>query len=522
MPSCSAWGCSNRSDGGKRMHRFPRDPVRRRTWEQKLRREGWKANDRSLLCEDHFDETQYEQFRADNLRRLTPNAIPTRFSFTKAKLSKPRRFLKRHRADTTNDSARVTKRIQLEHCYFMSTSHAVQKLPRQSSDGHQSSLARTCRVCGLRFAARDWIPKEAALFKDEILHLFHTNIEGEDETVNPPRVCAKCCKTLLACRETLKQGQLFQTSLTLTRFLPHAQYDECTVCKPPGRRSKTFCSPERPDSDSVPPTSVQVAVNDTPPHLTDEFVSETALVHGYTRATGDKGALIFIRLKKKNQQWQVEQEVTVNPDRTWKLCIQNHELPLLTNPVLSKASLPVMLTHMSCHLLFSFFKNVSICVGNVGFEDLLESRRVQPKQPVTFKSNDGTVIAEEEMDAYVKDRGQLYSSTIRHKGCHIIVPPYQLSSQCATCVMYRYTLKSLSSKSKKTDEQETSKLQNLRKRNKTQARCIQQLQAKLEKSVNKEGLRLKKSHSTLKQIVQQAQPNVSVTNNTAQWQLVQR
>ena len=33
------------------MHRFPRDPKRRKLWEVKVKREGWKANDTSLLCE---------------------------------------------------------------------------------------------------------------------------------------------------------------------------------------------------------------------------------------------------------------------------------------------------------------------------------------------------------------------------------------------------------------------------------------------------------------------------------------
>uniref|UniRef100_UPI00358F36FF uncharacterized protein isoform X3 n=1 Tax=Myxine glutinosa TaxID=7769 RepID=UPI00358F36FF len=31
---------------------------------------------------DHFDETQYESGRADNLRKLRPNAVPTQFAFT--------------------------------------------------------------------------------------------------------------------------------------------------------------------------------------------------------------------------------------------------------------------------------------------------------------------------------------------------------------------------------------------------------------------------------------------------------
>lgn len=35
--------------------------------------------------QDHFDEEQYESHRADGLRRLKPNAVPTRFVFTPLK-----------------------------------------------------------------------------------------------------------------------------------------------------------------------------------------------------------------------------------------------------------------------------------------------------------------------------------------------------------------------------------------------------------------------------------------------------
>ena len=51
MPCCAAWGCSNRKNRGKQIHRFPRNPERRKIWEVKVRRDGWKANDNCLLCE---------------------------------------------------------------------------------------------------------------------------------------------------------------------------------------------------------------------------------------------------------------------------------------------------------------------------------------------------------------------------------------------------------------------------------------------------------------------------------------
>ncbi|XP_062385638.1 uncharacterized protein LOC134072799 [Sardina pilchardus] len=83
MPCCAAYGCSVRPGRDKRVHYFPRDPTRRKRWEQGVRRKDWTPNNYSLLCEDHFEESQYESHRADGLRKLKPNAVPTKFVFSK-------------------------------------------------------------------------------------------------------------------------------------------------------------------------------------------------------------------------------------------------------------------------------------------------------------------------------------------------------------------------------------------------------------------------------------------------------
>ncbi|KAL2081762.1 hypothetical protein ACEWY4_023615 [Coilia grayii] len=85
MPCCVAYGCGTKPQKEKRLHHFPRDPKRRKPWESKVRRKHWKPNMNSFLCEDHFDEGQYESHRADGMRRLKPNAVPTRFVFTPLK-----------------------------------------------------------------------------------------------------------------------------------------------------------------------------------------------------------------------------------------------------------------------------------------------------------------------------------------------------------------------------------------------------------------------------------------------------
>uniref|UniRef100_UPI00358E7F5C uncharacterized protein n=1 Tax=Myxine glutinosa TaxID=7769 RepID=UPI00358E7F5C len=60
MPGCCAFGCTNRHDKGFKMYRFPSDPNRRKIWENKVSRVGWKSASSSKLCEAHFDPHQFE------------------------------------------------------------------------------------------------------------------------------------------------------------------------------------------------------------------------------------------------------------------------------------------------------------------------------------------------------------------------------------------------------------------------------------------------------------------------------
>lgn len=65
MVWCVAVQCSTKGGQGITMHRFPRDPERRKIWEQKVKRQGWKAHDRSFLCDVSRYTQQYilvEQF----------------------------------------------------------------------------------------------------------------------------------------------------------------------------------------------------------------------------------------------------------------------------------------------------------------------------------------------------------------------------------------------------------------------------------------------------------------------------
>ncbi|XP_057673650.1 uncharacterized protein LOC130904720 isoform X2 [Corythoichthys intestinalis] len=63
------------------MHRFPRNPERRRLWEIKVKRASWKAHNNSFLCDKHFDDSQREMNHPE--RPLKWNAVPNIFAHTK-------------------------------------------------------------------------------------------------------------------------------------------------------------------------------------------------------------------------------------------------------------------------------------------------------------------------------------------------------------------------------------------------------------------------------------------------------
>nr|CAI5831535.1 unnamed protein product [Callosobruchus analis] len=87
MPGCAAVHCSNSSEKGFPMKRFPRDPGRRRQWQIDTRRDNWTPSDNSNLCEGPFAADMWERTRVDGTRALKWNAEPTVFSFSELKIS---------------------------------------------------------------------------------------------------------------------------------------------------------------------------------------------------------------------------------------------------------------------------------------------------------------------------------------------------------------------------------------------------------------------------------------------------
>ncbi|XP_061884119.1 THAP domain-containing protein 6-like [Entelurus aequoreus] len=92
MPDfCAAYGCSNRRSlktrtRGITFHRFPKTGERKRQWELALRRDGFVASGRTVLCSEHFRSEDFD--RTGQTVRLKDGVVPTIFNFP-AHLQRP-------------------------------------------------------------------------------------------------------------------------------------------------------------------------------------------------------------------------------------------------------------------------------------------------------------------------------------------------------------------------------------------------------------------------------------------------
>lgn len=80
---CAAVQCDSDSEKGIQLFRFPWDPERRKKWQINCQREKWQPTDCSRLCEKHFEESQFENCRIDQRRKLRKSAVPTLFNISK-------------------------------------------------------------------------------------------------------------------------------------------------------------------------------------------------------------------------------------------------------------------------------------------------------------------------------------------------------------------------------------------------------------------------------------------------------
>jgi len=102
MTGCAGYSCSNRSENGYLLFRFPRDVKRRKEWAHRCARKDWKPTNDSRICEVcttgmllsnvndfycnfscitilkvHFPAEMWERKRTDGRRKLKPNAVPS-------------------------------------------------------------------------------------------------------------------------------------------------------------------------------------------------------------------------------------------------------------------------------------------------------------------------------------------------------------------------------------------------------------------------------------------------------------
>lgn len=95
------------------MYHFPTDPQRRAVWVEQIRRNDWQPTKSSCICSAHFDESSFEQRRADGWKKLKPNAVPTIFAYKPS--ARHRKTPKKMAVPTaTGDTAAATDLVQPE------------------------------------------------------------------------------------------------------------------------------------------------------------------------------------------------------------------------------------------------------------------------------------------------------------------------------------------------------------------------------------------------------------------------
>ena len=113
MAGCAAFGCSNRSEQGYKLHRFPKDPVRRKKWSIKVKRDKWKPSSTTFLCERHFLPNDY----LPGEKRLKKTAVPTIFSHTLLTTPKRKCPSERNHIRTAKQIKENQHSARLDHNY---------------------------------------------------------------------------------------------------------------------------------------------------------------------------------------------------------------------------------------------------------------------------------------------------------------------------------------------------------------------------------------------------------------------
>ncbi|XP_049511545.1 uncharacterized protein LOC119465122 isoform X2 [Dermacentor silvarum] len=123
MPGCCAYGCRNRSGEEKKLFSIPRssqDQARRTEWLRRINRANFNPSRRSVLCEDHFTDDQFEPLVLERygVKKLRRDAVPTIFCYDKSAKTSSVKVLAKKRIRTTKNSCfyrpRLKKKAPLE------------------------------------------------------------------------------------------------------------------------------------------------------------------------------------------------------------------------------------------------------------------------------------------------------------------------------------------------------------------------------------------------------------------------
>ncbi|KAM4634384.1 THAP domain-containing protein 6-like isoform 2-T4 [Polymixia lowei] len=161
MPDfCAAVGCSNHRSletrtRGITFHVFPKNGERKRQWELALRRDGFVASGRTLLCSEHFRKEDFD--RTGQTVRLKDGVVPTIFNFP-THLQKPvatrstttsRRAadnlpvdLSQHDVGATGERRRSLKRQATDHLYALPACPEAIKARLQEASARVRTLQR--------------------------------------------------------------------------------------------------------------------------------------------------------------------------------------------------------------------------------------------------------------------------------------------------------------------------------------------------------------------------------------------
>lgn len=90
MPGCAAIGCNNRSEKGYTMKCFPRDPILRQIWKDRVGRADWEPSNNSFLCHAHFAPNQWMVTQCGRLK-LRKGAVPSIFRVVSTRKSPNKR-----------------------------------------------------------------------------------------------------------------------------------------------------------------------------------------------------------------------------------------------------------------------------------------------------------------------------------------------------------------------------------------------------------------------------------------------